>query len=47
MADVEARAREMGWKPQEEFHGDPSRWVDAEAYVEELKKAKRYQRDVY
>lgn len=34
MSDIEARAREMGWKPQEEFHGDPERWVSAEAYVE-------------
>ncbi len=32
--DVAARAREMGWIPAEEFHGDKSRWVDAETYVE-------------
>jgi hypothetical protein len=32
--DVQTRAREMGWIPEEEFHGDKSRWVDAETYVE-------------
>lgn len=32
-ADVEVRAREMGWRPQEEFKGDPERWVDAETFV--------------
>lgn len=31
--DSEARAREMGWKPQEEFKGDPANWVDAAEYV--------------
>lgn len=34
MSDVETRAREMGWKPQEEYRGDPSKWVDADTYVE-------------
>lgn len=29
--DVEAR--EMGWRPKEEFRGDESRWVDAETFV--------------
>lgn len=33
MSDVIERAREMGWRPQEEFRGDPERWVDAETYV--------------
>ena len=32
--DVAARAREMGWIPEEEFYGDKSRWVDAETFVE-------------
>jgi len=32
--DVEVRAREMGWIPQEEFKGDLSRWVPADQYVE-------------
>lgn len=34
MPDIEERAREMGWRPQEEFRGDPGKWVDAETYVE-------------
>lgn len=34
MADVETRAREMGWKPLEDFRGDPEKWVPADAYVE-------------
>lgn len=32
--DIASRAKEMGWIPEEEFHGDKSRWVDAETYVE-------------
>lgn len=32
-ADIEQAAREMGWRPQEEFRGDPSKWVDAETFV--------------
>jgi hypothetical protein len=31
---VEAEAKEMGWVPQEEYKGDPARWVDATTYVE-------------
>ncbi len=31
--EVEARAREMGWVPKEEFRLDPTRWVDAQTYV--------------
>lgn len=34
MADIEARAREMGWKPQDEFHGNAEKWIPAETYVE-------------
>lgn len=30
---VEERAREQGWKPQEEFDGDKSKWVSAETFV--------------
>jgi hypothetical protein len=33
-ADIEARAREMGWRPLDEFRGKPDNWVDAETYVE-------------
>lgn len=30
---VEDRAREMGWRPQEEFKGPEGKWVDAETFV--------------
>lgn len=30
---VEDRAKEMGWRPLEEFKGDESRFVDAETFV--------------
>lgn len=30
---VEEQARAMGWKPLEEYNGDPRRWTDAEAFV--------------
>lgn len=32
--EVIAEARTMGWVPQEEFRGDKSKWVDADAYVD-------------
>lgn len=32
--DLEAKAREMGWRPEEEFTGDKTRWVDASTYIE-------------
>lgn len=28
-----AEAKRLGWAPQEEWRGDPEKWVDAEAYV--------------
>lgn len=31
---VLAEARQLGWVPLEEFRGDQSRWVDAEAFVQ-------------
>ena len=31
--DIEARARAMGWRPQEEFNGDPAKWKPAEDFV--------------
>ena len=31
---VEARAKRMGHKSKEEFHGDPNRWIDAETFVQ-------------
>lgn len=30
---VEDTARTMGWKPREEYTGDPGKWVGAEAFV--------------
>jgi len=32
--NAEARAREQGWLPKEEFKGPETRWVDAETYLE-------------
>lgn len=31
---IEARARQMGWTPKDEFKGDPSKWRDAGEFVE-------------
>lgn len=30
----EAQAREQGWKPKEEYEGDPSKWREAKEFVE-------------
>ncbi len=30
---VESKAREMGWRPKEEYDGDPETWVDAKEYL--------------
>jgi len=30
---IEAAAREKGWKPAEEYEGDPEAWVDAKEFV--------------
>jgi hypothetical protein len=32
-SSVEDRAREQGWKPKEEYEGDPTKWVSAETFV--------------
>lgn len=32
-SEVEKRAARMGWRPKEEFKGDPGRWIDADAFV--------------
>ena len=29
---AQARSPSFGWKPLDEFHGDPARWRDAEAF---------------
>lgn len=31
--EIEEKARRMGWKPQDEYKGDPNRWTDAESFV--------------
>lgn len=31
--DFETEARGHGWKPQDEFQGDPAKWTDAETFV--------------
>lgn len=31
---LESEAREMGWRPKEEFDGDEGKWVDAKTFVE-------------
>jgi hypothetical protein len=36
--DTEARAREMGWVPKEEFRGDPAKHIDAKNFVERGEK---------
>ena len=30
---TEDRARAQGWRPKDEYNGNPDRWVDAEAFV--------------
>ncbi len=30
---VEDQALEMGWRPKDDYQGDPSKWVSAETYV--------------
>lgn len=31
--DFETEAREHGWTPQDDFRGDPNKWVDAETFM--------------
>ena len=33
ISETEISARAMGWRPQDEFGGDPERWVDADTFV--------------
>jgi hypothetical protein len=32
--DVEAQARALGWVPEDEYTGNPSKWADAETFLE-------------
>lgn len=36
--NYEQEARQEGWRPQEEWKGDPDKWVDAETFVERGEK---------
>lgn len=31
--EIEQKAKELGWVPQEQFRGDPEKWVPAEEFV--------------
>ena len=33
MEEIEQKAKAMGWSPQEEFRGDPDKWIDAAKFV--------------
>lgn len=35
---IEQEARQMGWKPKDEFRGKPEHWTDATTYVENGRK---------
>jgi len=32
--DIEERARQLGWKPKDEYRGDPATWRDAQEFVD-------------
>lgn len=32
--EIETRAKEMGWVPQDQWKGNPDKWTDAEEFVE-------------
>jgi hypothetical protein len=52
--DYEAEARKHGWRPKDEFKGEPARWTDAETFVKRAdevmpfleKKTKAQQREI-
>lgn len=33
MSNIEEKARDQGWRPKEEWEGDPDQWVDAKEFV--------------
>lgn len=35
--DVEAEARRLGWKPEDQWRGDKSGWVDAASFMEQVR----------
>lgn len=32
--ELESRARNMGWRPRDRWHGDPEKWLPAEDYID-------------
>jgi len=42
--NFEDRARQDGWRPQEEWTGDPAKWVDAETFVKRGEQIHSFQR---
>lgn len=38
LSEVEQRASRMGWRPKEEFKGDPEKWIDADSFVGRTEK---------
>src|SRR3990167_3752736 len=32
--EVETQARDMGWRPKEEFKGSEDKWVDAKTFID-------------
>lgn len=36
--DWESEARQQGWKPEDQYTGDPERWTDAKTFVEKGEK---------
>lgn len=42
--EIEAEARKHGWKPQGDWKGDKTNWVDADRYLERLKPASLHDR---
>lgn len=34
ISDVETKAREQGWRPKDEWEGEPDKWRDAKEFVE-------------
>jgi chemotaxis regulatin CheY-phosphate phosphatase CheZ len=40
-SEIEELAREMGWRPQDEFAGDADKWVDAKSFVRNTRDINR------
>lgn len=43
-SEVEAEARKFGWRPQEEFKGDPADWRDADEFLKRGREINGYLR---